>query len=77
MPATKNTINDIVRYLGKESSLLLDFTSQTIPKNQLHKTGPGHIDEVFVYSDRNPRVLRNLNALYNTGRLAGTGLTLP
>ncbi len=73
MTTLKHNTDDIVKYLGKESSFLLDFTSQTIPKNQLHKTGTEHIDEVFVYSDRNPQVLRNLSALYNTGRLAGTG----
>ncbi|RPI45848.1 MAG: class I fructose-bisphosphate aldolase, partial [Bacteroidetes bacterium] len=39
----------------------------------LHITGPNHVDEVFGLSDRNPQVLRNLAALYNTGRLGGTG----
>ncbi|MFZ1590636.1 MAG: class I fructose-bisphosphate aldolase, partial [Chitinophagales bacterium] len=28
---------------------------------------------IWVNSDRNPQVLRNIQAMYNTGRLAGTG----
>jgi class I fructose-bisphosphate aldolase len=35
--------------------------------------GPNYINEVFTLSDRSPKVLRNLGALYGHGRLAGTG----
>ena len=73
MTSMQHTTDDIINYLGEENSSLLDFTSKTIPKGQLHQTGPEHIDEIFINSDRNPQVLRNLSALYNTGRLAGTG----
>jgi class I fructose-bisphosphate aldolase len=67
-------ISDKIRqYLGQESDYLLNYTSQTIEKSQLHLTGPNHIDEVFVNSDRNPQVLKSLGLLYNSGRLAHTG----
>ena len=39
----------------------------------LHLPGPDFVDRVFVDTDRNRNVLRNLPWLLNTGRLAGTG----
>ncbi len=74
MDSPKYKIDDIVQFLEKsESRELLDFKSQAFPAEKLHTPGPTHIDDVFVNSDRNPQVLRNLSLLYNTGRLAGTG----
>ena len=73
MSTTKNTIDDIVRYLGNEADDLLQFKSKTIPAEKLQKAGSSHIDDVFVYSDRSAQVLRNLWLLHNSGRLAGTG----
>ena len=35
--------------------------------------GPDFVDRIFVPSDRNPRVLSNLQRMFGTGRLAGTG----
>jgi class I fructose-bisphosphate aldolase len=56
-----------------DARALLEHTSQTIAKDQLHLPGPDFVDRVWALSDRNPRVLRSLQALFNTGRLAGTG----
>ena len=39
----------------------------------IHAPGPDYVDRIFVQSDRKPSVLVNLQRLYNTGRLAGTG----
>jgi class I fructose-bisphosphate aldolase len=39
----------------------------------LHLPGPDIVDRVFAASDRPPQVLRSLQALVNTGRLAGRG----
>src|SRR5436853_6441858 len=39
----------------------------------LHRPGPDFIDRVVAGTDRRPQVLRNLGALFNHGRLAGTG----
>lgn len=35
--------------------------------------GPDFVDRIWINSDRNPQVLRNLQLLYSTGRLANTG----
>jgi fructose-bisphosphate aldolase, class I len=39
----------------------------------LHLPGPDFVDRVWVHSDRTPNVLRNLQMLFNTGRLGGSG----
>lgn len=64
---------EIAGLLDEERADLLEYKSQTIPAEKLHHPGPAHIDEVFVNSDRNAQVLRNLSAIYNSGRLAGSG----
>jgi fructose-bisphosphate aldolase, class I len=67
------TMDRIAELLGPEAQNLLDHTSQTISKDQLHVPGPDFIDRVWSASDRSPRVLRSLQTLVNNGRLAGTG----
>ena len=52
---------------------LLTHTCQTIPQESLHLPGPHFVDQVWAGSDRNPRVLRSLQSLFNSGRLSGTG----
>jgi class I fructose-bisphosphate aldolase len=59
--------------LGDEAESLLQHTSQTFPKENLILPGPDFVDRVFVQSDRPTPVLRNLQWLFNSGRLAGTG----
>jgi len=59
--------------LGNKAEYLLNHQSKTISKDLLHLPGPDFIDRTWANSDRNPQVLRNLQQLYNTGRLAGTG----
>lgn len=66
-------INQIEQYLGSEAKSLLDHKCTTIPKDMLHIPGPHFVDEIFAPSDRNINVLRNLQSLFNSGRLAGTG----
>jgi len=67
------TIDEITKLLGNEADYLLNHKCKTIEKEMLHLPGPDFVDRVFVPSDRNPQVLRNLQLLFNTGRLAGTG----
>ena len=43
---------------------------KTIPKESLHLPGPDFVDRIFAPSDRNPRVLGNLQRLFSPGRLA-------
>ena len=67
------SLNNITELLGDQAEYLLDHKSSTIDQDMLHKAGPDFIDNTFALSNRSPQVLRNLNALYNHGRLAGTG----
>jgi class I fructose-bisphosphate aldolase len=64
---------DIAALLGDEATLLLEHKATAFPKEMLTVPGPNYINEVFTLSDRSPKVLRNLGALYGHGRLAGTG----
>ena len=59
--------------LGPEADGLLGHVCTTIPKERLHLPGPDFVDRVFAPSDRNVRVLTNLQRLFGTGRLANTG----
>lgn len=68
-------IDYIVSHLGDRASFLLDHTSTTIPKSHLHLPSPTSVDDVFGISDRNNRVLGNLQRMTDSGRLSGTGYT--
>jgi class I fructose-bisphosphate aldolase len=59
--------------LGDSAKSLLEHRCQTISREMLHLPGPDFVDRIFAPSDRNLRVLTNLQRLYGTGRLAGTG----
>ena len=63
----------VQEYLGEDAEYLLNHKSQTISKDRLYLPGPNFIDDVFAQTDRSPRVLRSLQAMFNNGRLAGTG----
>jgi fructose-bisphosphate aldolase, class I len=65
--------NQIVELLGKDADHLLKHECKTISKQSLHLPGSDFVDRVFGSSNRNPQVLRNLQSIYNGGRLAGTG----
>ena len=67
------SIDRIAELLGPDASKLLEHTSQTISKELVHLPGPDFVDRVWGISDRQPRVLRSLQALFDHGRLAGTG----
>src|SRR5690242_13103997 len=67
------TLDRIAELLGDSAPKLLDYTSQTIPKENLHLPGPDFIDRVWSISDRPTRVLRSLQSLFDNGPLAGTG----
>jgi class I fructose-bisphosphate aldolase len=58
--------------LGADAGLL-QHVCKTIPKETLHLPGPDFNDRVFSLCDRPTRVMTSLQAMYNTGRLGGTG----
>jgi len=66
-------VTDVGALLGDEAEYLLDFDTPAIPKDDLSLPGPDFIERVHTYSDRSPQVLRNLQSLFDHGRLAGTG----
>jgi len=66
-------MTDIVRLLGADAENLLGFATPKIPRASLHLPGPDFVDRVAASSDRKPMVLRNLQALFGSGRLAGSG----
>jgi class I fructose-bisphosphate aldolase len=67
--ATRGTIADL---LGTDADDLLTHEAK-VSKSLLHLPGPDWVDRIFAQSDRTPQVLRSLQQLYGTGRLANTG----
>ncbi len=63
----------IEKWLGPQAKDLLTHVCKTIPKERLHAPGADWVDRIFCPSDRNIRVLRSLQSLYNHGRLSQTG----
>ena len=64
---------NIVELLGKDADFLLKHQGKTISKDRLHLPNPNFVDNIFVQSNRSPQVLRSLQQLFGTGRLANTG----
>src|SRR5260370_7062023 len=73
MAPTSVTGSKIESYLGAKAESLLGFKSPKIAKERLHLPGPDFIDRIWTVSDRNVRVLANLQRLFRHGRLDGTG----
>jgi fructose-bisphosphate aldolase, class I len=73
MATAELTTSRLEELLGDDAADLLQHESTTVPKSMLHLPGPDWVDRLFVDSDRNSNVLRNLSWLVNSGRLAGTG----
>ena len=65
-------IDNIRTLLGADADQLLNHVAK-VPKERIHLPGPDFVDRIFAPSDRPINVLRNLQALYNNGRLAKTG----
>jgi class I fructose-bisphosphate aldolase len=70
---TSGIVTRIDECLGEKAEYLLAFSSPKIPRQRLHLPGPDFIDRVFAATDRNNRVLGNLQRIFDHGRLAGTG----
>jgi fructose-bisphosphate aldolase, class I len=72
MTTTLIEANSIESLLGKEAEDLLTYKAK-VSRDLIHLPGPDFVDRIWINSDRNPQVLRNLQLLYSTGRLANTG----
>ncbi|MBX7062038.1 MAG: class I fructose-bisphosphate aldolase [Pyrinomonadaceae bacterium] len=66
-------MTNVAQLLGDDADSLLNHVSKTIPKENLQLPGSDFVDRVWAGSDRNPNVLRNMQAIYDHGRLGGTG----
>ncbi len=66
-------IEKIQELLGNDADHLLNHTCNTVSKDALHLPGPDFVDRVWKDSDRNPRVLVNMQRIYGHGRLGNTG----
>ena len=58
-------------WLGAEAELILN-TQPRVSRERLHLPN-AHVVDRFSLSDRNPQVLRSIQQMYGSGRLANTG----
>jgi class I fructose-bisphosphate aldolase len=65
--------SDLETYLGSEAKSLLDHKCKGIPKETIHVPGPNYVEQSYGLSDRPTPVLKSLQALFDHGRLRGTG----
>ena len=68
-----DTMERIQQLLGNEAEYLLGHTCGTIGREMLTLPGPDFVDRVTAVSDRPIPVMRSLQWLFGSGRLAGTG----
>jgi class I fructose-bisphosphate aldolase len=66
-------MSTIAQMLGDKADSLLNFKSPKISKDRLHVPGGDIVDRLFACTDRNNRVLSNLQRMIGHGRLGGTG----
>jgi class I fructose-bisphosphate aldolase len=59
--------------LGGHAESLLGHRCATIARERLALPGPDFVERVWDHSDRSPRVLRAIQALFDAGRLGGSG----
>jgi fructose-bisphosphate aldolase, class I len=65
-------LSKIQEYLGDNADDLLSYKAK-VDSSMLTLPGPDFVDRVHQSSDRSIRTLGNLQRLYDSGRLAGTG----
>ncbi|MCG7990565.1 MAG: class I fructose-bisphosphate aldolase [Candidatus Thiodiazotropha lotti] len=66
-------MTDITTLLGSEAEQLLSHQCETIHQSMLHLPGADYVDRVVADKELKPGVLRSLQSLFNTGRMAGSG----
>ena len=70
MPTVMKRIEE---WLGPRAGYLLEFSTPKIPRERLHLPGPDVVDRIYAASDRNNRVLSNLQRIFDHGRLGHSG----
>jgi class I fructose-bisphosphate aldolase len=71
--ATTTSTGNIETYLGAKAEFYLGYKTPKIAKERLHLPGPDFVDRVYAASNRNVRVLTNLQRIFGHGRLRHTG----
>lgn len=66
-------MNGLRDLLGAESDALLGYQCKGISNELLSVPGPDFVDRVMAHGDRSIPVLRNMQAIFDHGRLGGTG----
>src|SRR5690349_10713554 len=67
------SVTSINNLLGDKAEYLLKHTCTTIDKSLLHLPSPFYIEQQWINSNRNNRVLSSLQTLLSHGRLANSG----
>lgn len=67
------TIDHVVELLGAEADDLLNYHCRGIKQEMLHLPGPDFVTRVLTWTDRPVGVLRNLQSIFDHGRLGGSG----
>jgi class I fructose-bisphosphate aldolase len=67
------SLSSIETILEDKAEYLLNHECKTISKDRIHLPGPDFVDRIVAPSDRNIRVMNNLERLFTSGRLGGTG----
>ena len=63
----------IINLLGENASFLLDHTCKGIPEESIHAPGSDFVKRIVSQSDRSTQVMRNMQSIFDHGRLGGTG----
>jgi fructose-bisphosphate aldolase, class I len=64
---------ETIRQLLGDKATLLDYQCKGIAKEMLHLPGPDFVERILIPSDRPINVLRTLQWMLGSGRLAGSG----
>ncbi len=65
--------SEIQSVLKEDAEFLLDYRNPKVARELLHVPSPDFVDRIWTQSDRPPVVRRNMQTLFDHGRLAGTG----
>lgn len=71
--AVSTSNSKLEELLGGEADSLLNHKATAIPKERLHLPGADAVERIYAHSNRNNRVLANLQRLFSHGRMGGTG----
>lgn len=67
------SFDQVATHLGSDARSLLEFKDAKIAKENLTLPGADYVDRVFLQSDRSVPVIRSLQSIFGSGRLANTG----